>query len=69
VYLVNNMQQPQASVHYVDKERSESKPLCTESYNKNLCFVNVSDIMQVATVFSGKHVKRPKTLLPLRYYY
>jgi hypothetical protein len=47
MYLLTNMNQspPPTSGHYVDDEGNASKPLCIESYNSNMGFVDMSDKM------------------------
>jgi hypothetical protein len=54
VYLLTNMHKPPISGHYVDEEGNASKPLCIESYNRNIGFVDMSDMMANSYSISRK---------------
>jgi hypothetical protein len=62
VYLLTNMHNPPASGHFVDEEGNASKPVCIESYNKIMGFVDLSDMMANSYSISRKMWKWPKKL-------
>jgi hypothetical protein len=45
VYLLTNMHKPPASGRFMDEEDNVPKPLCIESYNRNMGFVDMSGEM------------------------
>jgi hypothetical protein len=56
------MHQPPVSGHYVDDEVNTSKPLCTESYNSNMGFVDRSNMMANNYSITQKPWKSTKKL-------
>jgi hypothetical protein len=60
VYLLTNMHQPPATGHYVNEEGNLWKPLCIESYNSNMGFVDMSGMMANSYGISRKTGKWTK---------
>ncbi|GFG36865.1 hypothetical protein Cfor_08675 [Coptotermes formosanus] len=54
--------QPPATGHFVKKEGNASKPLCIESYNKSMGFVDFSDMIAIRYSISRNTWKWPKKL-------
>lgn len=51
VYLLTNMPIPPTSGNAVDEEGNASKPLCSESYNNSIGFVDLSDMVANSLYF------------------